>query len=44
MYPHSFKEYLGSGLCYASILAGEQNSHFRKMINHHKKTVISSLG
>jgi hypothetical protein len=44
MYPDSFKEELGSGLCCDALLAGGQNRHLRKAINNHKNTVISPLG
>jgi hypothetical protein len=44
MYPDPFKEYIGSGLCCDSLLAGNQNHHIRKAVNNHKNTVISSLG
>jgi hypothetical protein len=44
MYLESFKEELGSGLYYDSLLAGNQNFHLRKAINNHKNTVISPLG
>jgi hypothetical protein len=44
MYPESFKEEIGSGLCFDSLLAGGQKHHLRKMINNHKNTVISPLG
>jgi hypothetical protein len=44
MYPDSFKEELGSGLCYDVLLAGNQNHHLRKAINNHKNTVISPIG
>jgi hypothetical protein len=44
MYPYSFKEELGSGLCCDVLLAGNQNHHLRKVINNHKNTVISLLG
>jgi hypothetical protein len=44
MYLDSFKEDLGSGLCFDALLAGNQNHHLRKAINNHKKIVISPLG
>jgi hypothetical protein len=44
MYPNSFKEELGSGLCYDAILAGNHNHHLRKAVNNDKNTVISLLG
>jgi hypothetical protein len=44
MYPHSFEEELGSGLCCDALLVGDQNHHLGKMINNHKNTVISLLG
>jgi hypothetical protein len=44
MYPDSFKEEFGSGLCCDVLLAGNQNRHLRKAINNHKNTVISLLG
>jgi hypothetical protein len=37
MYPYSFKEELGSGLCCDVLLAGDQNHHLRKEI-HYQKT------
>jgi hypothetical protein len=44
MYPDSFKEELGSGLYYDSLLARNRNRHLREAINKHKNTVISPLG
>ena len=44
MYPDSFKEDLGGGLCCDALLARNQNRHLRKVNNNHKKTVISPLG
>jgi hypothetical protein len=44
MYPQSFKEDLGSGLCYDALLARRHNRHLGKAINNHKNTVISLLG
>jgi hypothetical protein len=44
MYPGSLKEDLGNGLCCDSLLASNQNRHLRKVINNHKKIVISLLG
>jgi hypothetical protein len=44
MYPHSFKEDLGSGLHCDALLAGGQNHHLGKLINNHKNIVISLLG
>jgi hypothetical protein len=37
MYPHSFEEDLGSGLCCDALLAGDHNRHIGKLINHHEK-------
>jgi hypothetical protein len=31
MYPDSFKEDIGSGLCCDALLAGDQNQHLRKI-------------
>jgi hypothetical protein len=36
MYPESFKEELGSGLCCDALLASNQNHHLRKAINNNK--------
>jgi hypothetical protein len=44
MYPYSFKEDLGSGLCCDALLAGGHNHHLRKSINNHKNIVIFPLG
>jgi hypothetical protein len=44
MYPDSFKEDLGSGLCCDALLVGNQNFHLREAINNHKNKVISPLG
>jgi hypothetical protein len=42
MYPYSFTEELGSGLCCDALPI--QNRHLRKAINNHKNTFISPLG
>jgi hypothetical protein len=39
----SFKEDLGSGLCYDALLVGDQDRHLGKKINNHKDIVISPL-
>jgi hypothetical protein len=39
-----FKEDLGSGLCYDTLLAGGHNRHLRKAIHNHKNTFISPIG
>ena len=44
MYPDSFKEELGNGLCCDALLAGSHDLHLGKVINNHKDTVISTLG
>ena len=44
MYLDSFKEELGSGLCYDALLPGNQNRHLGKAMNNHKNAVISPLG
>jgi hypothetical protein len=44
VYPHPFEEDLGSGLHCDILLAGCEDGHLRKPINHHKNTVISLLG
>jgi hypothetical protein len=44
VYPHSFKEELGRGLCFDALLAGGHNRHLGKVIKNHKNTVISPLG
>jgi hypothetical protein len=36
VYPHSFKENLGSVLHCDALLAGNQNRHIGKVINNHK--------
>jgi hypothetical protein len=43
-FPHSFEEEVGSGLHCDSLLAGGNNFHLGKSINHHKNTIISLLG
>jgi hypothetical protein len=43
MYLDLIKEDLGSGLYYDVLLARNQNPHLRKVINKHKKIVISPL-
>jgi hypothetical protein len=44
MYPDSFKEELGSGICCDDLLAGNKNFHLRKAINNQKNTIIFPLG
>jgi hypothetical protein len=44
MDPHSFEEELDIICRYDALLAGCENGHFRKPINHHKYTIISFLG
>ena len=44
MDPHSFKEDLGNIYHFDSLLAGYDNGHIRKLINHHKYTIIVMLG
>jgi hypothetical protein len=43
MYPHSFEEEIGNGFYCDALLAGDQNHHFRKIINHHKNIVFPRL-
>jgi hypothetical protein len=44
MDPHSFEEELGS-ICHCdALLAGYENVHIRKLINHHKYKIIGFLG
>jgi hypothetical protein len=43
VFSHPFEEDLGSGLCCDILLAGYEDGHLRKLINGHKKTVISLL-
>jgi hypothetical protein len=43
MYPHSIEEELGNSLCCDALLAGDQNHHLGKSINHPKNIVISLL-
>jgi hypothetical protein len=43
MYPNSFKEELGSGLCCDALLADGQNRHLRKVINTTKTQSFSLL-
>jgi hypothetical protein len=44
MNPHSFEEELGSICCCDSLLAGYENGHLWKSINHHKYSIIALLG
>jgi hypothetical protein len=44
MDPHPFKEEIGSICCCDALLASCDNGHLRKLINHHKYTIIVVLG
>jgi hypothetical protein len=44
MDPHPFEEELGSICCCDALLAGCDNDHLRKSINHYKYTIIIVLG
>jgi len=44
MNPNMFKEELGGGLDYDSLLVGYQNYHLRESINDHKDTIVPLLG
>jgi hypothetical protein len=44
VYPDTFKEDFGSGLCSDVLLASGQNRHLGNAINNHKNIVIAPLG